>query len=632
MPTSTSEKDKSFYIIDGHAHIYRAYFAPFRDLQSPTGEPTKATFVFIQRLLGLIELRKPDYLAMVIDSGDETVFRKDIYPDYKANRKSRPDDFLPQEQRIIQLVKDLGIPVFEKPGFEADDLLATMAHRLCDRGFETFMVSSDKDLRQIVNGCTKMYDVYTDTVLDAQRIEEKYGYLPAEAVEVQTLMGDTSDNVPGIPGVGEKTAVKLIKQYGTAENILAHLSELKGKMKEMFEQNAARIPIARELVTLRSDVEMEFDAEACRFTGLNMDALRRHLAECGFTSLLRKYSPDNGSPAKTSIAPKAIPAPKPAADDYAGTLFDTRPVDTSIPEVETSAEHNYTLVNTPEAFTAFLTELKQQPRFAFDTETDSLEAVTANLVGISISWASGTGHYLPVRCPADEVALSCDPTLEALKPILEDPAIAKVGHNLKYDMLVMRRYGIALRGIEIDSMIAAFLVDASRMQYGIDSLALSQFNFKKVPTVDLIGKGKNQITMDRVVLKTITRYAAEDADIALRLADLFKARLEQVPALKKLNDEVEVPLINVLAEMEHNGVSIDESILKEQSEVLGLRAQALHDLGLDRQLGGAEGQRLLGGVERHAIDLEHDPARLDPRHPEFRRALALAHAHFRRLF
>ncbi len=594
---------KSFYIIDGHAHIYRAYYAPFRDLQSPTGEPTKATFVFLQRLLGLIELRKPDYLAMVIDSGDETVFRREIFPEYKANRKERPADFTPQEQRIITLVKDLGIPTYAKPGFEADDLLATMAHRLAGQDFEVFMVSSDKDLRQVVSDSARMYDAYSDTVLDSARILEKYGYTPAQAVEVQTLMGDNTDNVPGIPGVGEKTAVKLIQQYGTADNVLRHIDELKGKIKESFEKNADHIPIARQLVTLRANVEMEFDPEQCRYSGINVEALRRHLAECGFHSLLKKYSPaaapaapaapiakDSAAPvAREMMSPaKATAASSGSSSSFVDTLFDMRPpADASDaaassaaapaidPGHETSADLHYTLINTDDALADFVTQLKKQKRFAFDTETDSLEAVTANLVGISISWAASSGYYIPVRCPSDETALHCDKVLPALKPILEDPTIAKVGHNIKYDLLVMRSHGIMLRGIEMDSMVAAFLIDSGRMQFGIDSLALSYLNFKKVATAELIGSGKNQITMDRVILKTITQYAAEDADIALRLADLFKGKLEEIPALKKLSDTVETPLIDVLAEMEFNGVSIDENMLKEQSQVLGLRADEL---------------------------------------------------------
>src|SRR3954447_17446694 len=264
---------KTFYIIDGHAHIYRAYFAPFRDLTSPTGEPTKATFVFTQMLLNLVDQRKPDYLAMVIDSGDETVFRKEIYADYKANRQSPPDDFHPQERRILQVVRDAGVPVFAAPGFEADDLIATMAKRLCGKGYETFIVSKDKDLRQVIEDCTKMYDVQADEVIDAAAMTEKCGYTPAEAVEVQTLVGDAIDNVPGIPGVGEKTAAKLIKKYGSAEAVLEHLDELTPKMRENFERFGQRLPMARQLVTLKSDVDFDFDAAACVFAGLKIDGL-----------------------------------------------------------------------------------------------------------------------------------------------------------------------------------------------------------------------------------------------------------------------------------------------------------------------------------------------------------------------
>src|SRR6478672_8804483 len=246
---------KNFYIIDGHAHIYRAYFAPFRDLTSPTGEPTKATYVFTQMLLNLIEQRKPDYLAMVIDRGGEGDFRLEIDPEYKANRTSPPEDFKPQEERILQIVKDAGIPIFSRQGTEADDLIATMAHKLCDKGWEIFLVSKDKDLRQILNDCTKMYDVQGDEVIDVKKLEEKVGYTPAEAIEVQTLMGDAIDNVKGIPGVGEKTAVKLVKKYGTAENVLKHKVELTPKMRENFEKYGDRLPMARRLVTLHTAVE-----------------------------------------------------------------------------------------------------------------------------------------------------------------------------------------------------------------------------------------------------------------------------------------------------------------------------------------------------------------------------------------
>ncbi len=552
---------KSFYIIDGHAQIYRAYFAPFRDLTSHSGEPTKATFVFTQMLLNLIELRKPDYLAMVIDSGDETVFRKDIFPEYKANRQPRPDDFFPQEERILRLVRDAGIPIFAKPGFEADDLIATMARRLENGGFHTFLVSKDKDLRQILDESISMYDVQSDEVMDLEAMQKKCGYTPLEAIEIQTLMGDTTDNVPGIPGVGEKTATKLVKQFGSADAVLQHLDELTPKMRENFEKFADRLTISRQLVTLKDDVEFDFDPAVCRFIGLNQPALRTHLIELGFEHLLKKLQPEP-------------PKPKPRRPEPPG-LFDT----VIEPElgVGSGAQCKYELVDTEEKLGEFLAGLRKQKRFAFDTETDALGAMNSNLVGMSFSWEKASGYYIPVCGPSGSTHLPCDHVLAAVKPILEDEKIKKVGHNIKYDLLVMRKAGVELRGVWLDSMVAAFLIDPSRMTYGIDRLALDYLNFRKVPTAELIGSGRNQLSMDRVELQRIACYASEDADIALRLADLMEERLDELPAVRKLCDDLETPLIDALAELEFNGISIDPAILKEQSAVLATRVEELRE-------------------------------------------------------
>jgi DNA polymerase-1 len=565
---------KTFYIIDGHAHIYRAYFAPFRDLTSSTGEPTKATYVFTQMLLNLIEQRKPDYLCMVIDSGDETVFRKDIFPEYKANRKERPDDFGPQETRILQLVRDAGVPIFVKPGYEADDIIATFAKRLCNKGYETFVVSKDKDIRQILNDCTKMYDVQNDKVIDPAVMEQECGYSPNEAIEIQTLTGDAIDNVPGIPGVGEKTAAKLVKKYGSADAVLQHLDELTPKMRENFEKFGDRLPMARKLVTLKDDVEIDFDPEACKYVGLDHHALRSHFQTLGFTNLLKRLDAGGQAPAA-----RVTPAPAPLGR-FEESLFGTMPGNGEPPtlaEPATGAGCRYELVQTQQQLDRFLVELKKQKRFAFDTETDALGAMNSRLVGMSFSWEHATGHYVPVCGPSGSELLPCEQVLAALKPILEDPTIKKVGHNIKYDLLVMKQAGVEVRGVEMDSMVAAFLLDAGRMQYGIDRLALDLLNFKKVPTVDLIGKGKSQLSMDRVELNRIACYAAEDADIALRLCDYIAERLDKVPDLRKLNDELETPLIDVLVEMERNGIAVDHAILKEQSGVLAGRIETLRE-------------------------------------------------------
>jgi DNA polymerase-1 len=615
MPSS-----RTFYIIDGHAQIYRAYFAPFRDLTSPTGEPTKATFVFTQMLLNLIEQRKPDYLAMVIDEGgDEAVFRKQIYPAYKANRAKRPDDLAPQEQRILQIVRDAGIPVFGKPGLEADDLIATMAKRLCQEDWDVFLVSKDKDLRQILNDRVRMYDVQTDQVFDVHAMIARHGYSPEQAVDVQSLMGDTVDNVPGIPGVGEKTAVKLIQQYGTVDAIVANAAAIKGRLGQSILAHADKLPIARQLVKLRDDVEMDFDPHACAFKGLNVEALRAHLKSLGFNSLLSRLPApnDTGSPAGKAFA-AAAEDPKP----FAVSLFaDARgqPADAPPPAL-TSADCQYTLVGDEATFEAFLAQLRQQKRFAFDTETDALGAMQSNLVGMSFSWKASTGWYIPVRGPAGSAHLPVERVLGALRPILEDPSIEKVGHNLKYDLMVMRQAGIDIKGHVLDTMIGAFLLDSGRMQYGIDRLALDLLNFRKIPTVELIGKGRQQLSMDRVELQRIATYASEDADIAWRLSELLGRKLGEVPELKKLNEQVENPLIDVLCEMETNGIRIDPAELKRQSQAVGehiaaLKAQILESAGCDfnpdspRQLGDVLFNRLgLRPVKKtktgHSTDVE----------------------------
>ena len=571
---------KTFYIIDGHAQIYRAYFAPFRDLTSPTGEPTKGTFVFSQRLLSFIESRKADYLAMAIDSGDETVFRKEIFPEYKANRQSRPPDFFPQEHRILSIVRDAGIPIFAKPGFEADDLIATIAKRLCNQGYETFLVSTDKDLRQLLNDCTKMYDPYEDIVTDPAALMEKHGYTPAQAVEIQTLIGDSTDNVPGIPGVGQKTAVKLIQKYGSADAVMHHLDDLTPKMRENFEKFAARLPVARSLVTLRDDVEMDFDPATCAFTGIDVAGVRKHFEELGFKGLVEKLDAQTAKPKPNPV--KYQPFEEGLFGPVGGGSGSVETRDD--PGLATSVGLNYNLIDTEEKFASFMEELRKQPRFSFDTETDDLGAMRSNLIGMSFSWEEGSGYYVPVAGPEGCEHLSLDRVMRDIKPLLENAEIAKVGHNIKYDILVMKQLGVEVKGVAMDSMIAAFLLDASRNQYGIDSLAESLLRFRKIPTSDLIGKGKGVASMVRCSLDRVATYASEDADITLRLANRFAVPLGEMEALKKLNDEVEVPLIDVLVEMEFNGIAIDPPMLKAQSAVLEervqeLRKKILHEAG-----------------------------------------------------
>ena len=390
---------RSFYIIDGHAQIFRAYYAPFRPLSSPTGEPTKATYVFAQTLLNLIDQEKPEYLAMVVDTGSKDVFRTQLYPQYKANRKPPPDDFGPQCDRILKMVADAGIPVIARPGFEADDIMATMARQLANRDFRVVLVSKDKDLRQLVCDHVVLFDASTGKTLDAAAVEKEYGYPPAKAVEVQTLTGDTTDNVPGVPGVGEKTAAKLIAKYGSVEEVVKHADEQTPKLKENLQKSAEVLMMSRSLVTLRSDVPMEMDLECCKFAGVNREGLCRHFNELGFTQLIKRLGgdekplPAQPQPQQTQrpafsgglFGDLSVPAalPEPGVGVGAGTGAGGMPALPAPPQagLSTTEACDYRLVNTPELFEQFMAELSQQKEFAFDTETDALGAMRSNVVG-----------------------------------------------------------------------------------------------------------------------------------------------------------------------------------------------------------------------------------------------------------
>lgn len=565
---------KSFYIIDGHAQIFRAYFAPFRDLTSPTGEPTKATYVFTQMLMQLVEGRKPDYLLMVTDSSDETVFRKEIDPNYKANREKPPEDFKPQADRILQLVSDANIPIVCKPGFEADDVIASIVRRYAGE-YDFYLVSKDKDLRQLLGDGVRLYDVQGDRETDADAMFAKLGYKPEQAVDVQALMGDNVDNVPGIPGVGEKTAAKLVNKYGSAEAVFANSKELTPKQRQNVENHGLdKLAISKQLVTLKNDVELSgFDPDECEFRGLDTPALRDHLDELGFRSLLARLGGDD-----TLKADKDVPDKPPAKyQPLVGGLF---------AEQERAEQEcgNYVTIDTPEKLADFVKQLKKQKVFAFDTETDGLGAVGSNLVGMSFSWEANTGYYLPTKGPMGETVLDLQTAVDAVKPILEDPTIGKVGHHLKYDQLVMRGRGVEVKGVVGDTMLMAFLLDAGRNTYKMDDLARDLLGYACIPIKQLIGTGKKQTTLDLVPVADVSRYAAEDADVTWRLYELLSDKLPKYPALQALHDEVELPLIDVLAEMEWNGVKVDPKVLSEQSAVLAdrianLKSQIANEAG-----------------------------------------------------
>ncbi len=536
---------RSLYLLDGHYQIFRAYYAPMPPLTSPTGEPTTGIHAFCGMLFNLLLKRKPDYLAMVMDVSDATVFRRDIYPDYKTNREPPPEDFGPQADRIVAIVKAMGIPILRLPGFEADDLLATIAEQLADHDLDVFLLSRDKDLHQLLTDRIHMYDPVKDQTLNAATLLETKGFTPAQAVEIQTLSGDSVDNIPGVVGIGPKTALKLISKYGTAQNVVENAAELTPKQSERVKAFAEQIDLTRTLVTLRRDVPMTFDLEACRRDAIPIDRVIPIFDELGFSRLRGQLESFAGPDEPPS-------APKPPPPTIKGT---------------------YDLIDTPEKLDSLVERLAAVKTFAFDTETTGLNPVRSHLVGISISWEAGTGCYIPTRTAIGD-ALPIDLVVDKLKPIFEDPSVTKCGQNLKFDMLVLRQVGIEVAGPAFDTMIAAYLLDPLRASHGLDALSRELLNHTMIPITDLIGKGKNQITIDQVDTARVGEYASEDADFTWRLFEYFQPRMAE-SAVRSVFETVEMPLVAVLAEMEHNGIALDSAALAEMGDAMGDRLYEL---------------------------------------------------------
>lgn len=556
---------KRFFIIDGLAQIFRCYYAPFQQLTSPTGEPVRATYVFCNMLLQLIREQKPDYLAMALDPAEGKIFREEIDPEYKANREPPPEDLIPQIKRIIQIVKAAGIPILSKPGFEADDVLATLCRQVADQDVQVCLVSKDKDLEQLLSDRVTLFDAAKGECIGPAELQATKGYSPAQAVEIQTLTGDSTDNIPGVVGIGPKKAAALIARYGSAEAVIAHADELTPAMKKNVLAFKDKIDLTRRLVTLRSDVDIDFDLERMRFEGINKRALRGLFEELGFRRLVEQMSDASATP----IADKK-PAPAPG---FQGSLFDEMappPHGTAPPAVE----RDYVLVDDSRKFQDFLAELKKQPRFAFDTETTHLNPVWADLVGMSFSWKTGTGYYLPVRGVGKTLPL--DKTMHVLRPILTDAKVGKIGQNIKYDLIVMARHGVEIGGVEFDTMIASFVLDSSRRSHGMDALARELLGFDPIPISDLIGKGAGQIRFDQVDTQRACTYAAEDADVTWTLYEILHRQLA-ASDLEPLFHETEMPLVEVLAALENEGVRLDTAFLKEMSADLGARLRELTD-------------------------------------------------------
>ena len=525
------------YVVDAHSLIFQVFHA-LPEMTSSQGEQVGAVYGFTRDILYLLEEKRPDCLLCAFDLPGPT-FRHEIYKEYKADRGEMPEELAPQFPKIRRILEALGVPVLESEGYEADDVLATVARKCDQLGGRCLLVSGDKDCRQLITDRVSVYNLRKDEIYDAESLADDWGVRPDQVVDFQALMGDSVDNVPGVALIGPKIARELLETYNTLDAVLDHASEVKGaKRRQNLIEGREVALMSRELVRLSANVPIELDWNAGRPGRFNQSAITELFAEYRFRSLYEKAARLGSAPVRT---------------DWTA---------------------DYQIVDTREKLADFVSQLAGQRLISIDTETTSVWPRWAEIVGYSFAWKPGEAYYLPVRAPEGEVCLDPKLVADSLRPILEDPAIGKIGQNLKYDMIVLRTAGIRLAGIVFDTMIASYLLDAGERNHNLDELSERYLNHTTTKITALIGSGKNQKRMDEVPVADVGPYAAEDADVPLRLYPLLAARLEE-SELTRLNAEVETPLVAVLAEMEYDGICVDVERLSELSRRFRARTETL---------------------------------------------------------
>ncbi len=565
---------KRLFLVDGNAIAYRSYYAFIqRPLTNAKGQNTSAVYGFVTFLNRILTQEAPDYIAVVFDTGAPT-FRHKEYKEYKATRQKMPEDLFSQLAIIKDVVDAYKIPVLEMDGFEADDVIGTLAKRAESEGALSFLVTADKDFMQLVSGKTKMYKPGrqgTDVeIVDIEAVKQKFGVPPEKVIEVLGLTGDSSDNVPGVPGVGEKTAIPLIQQYGSIENLYKNIAKIEQKgVRQKLEANKDLAFLSRRLVTIDTDVPLKVDFHSLKAADPDFPRLKALFAELEFRSLLQTVP--------KSSAPKPVLPPD----------LDFPPPEVTLTDIK-SDRHTYTLITDLKALKQLCTRLKKAKQFVFDTETTSTDSLNAELVGISLSIEPREAFFVAVRSTVaatqsdlfgksktaqEDKGLSIDETIDCLKPLIEDPRIKKIGHNIKYDMLVLSQYGVWTKGIEFDTMIASYILRADG-RHNLDALAKEHLQFKKVSFSDLTGSGKDQKPIREVELQSLCDYSCEDADMTLRLYDILRTKLSE-QGMMKLCSDLEFRLIPVLSAMESAGIAIDVEYLKKMSKELELLLESL---------------------------------------------------------
>ena len=573
--------NKKLFLLDAYALIYRAYFAFSNSPRiNSNGLNTSAIFGFTNTLLDIIKKEQPSHIGVVFDTSAPT-HRHIEFEAYKAHREEMPEDLRKAIPYIYKLLEALNIPAIEMDGFEADDIIGTLAKRAEENGFITYMMTPDKDFGQLVSTNIFIYKPGykggPPEKLGLQEICAKYGIVRADQViDILGLMGDTADNIPGIRGVGEKTALSLIHEYGTIENVLNNTAKLKGKLKEKVENGKEDAILSRMLATIILYVPIPFDEELLRAKEIHKDKVKTLFTELEFRrlsqlllgeDLTKEVIKEKEFQNEIVIQEGPSKKTKPGQLDifgHTGTVEEENETTEKINyETIETVKHNYKLIENSTQRAALIVELSKLKQFCFDTETTGLDTMTAELVGLSFSWEATEACYVPIPAEQTEAQLIID----EFKTLFANELIGKTGQNIKYDMNVLKNYGVAINGILFDTMIAHYLLQPD-MRHGMDALAGSYLNYAPVSIETLIGKrGKNQISMRDVAVEKIMRYAAEDADITWQLQNIFSPLLKEANA-QKLFDEVEMPLVPVLAAMEREGIAIDTETLKKYSTQL----------------------------------------------------------------
>ena len=523
------------YLIDGSSYIYRAFFAIRQYLSNSKGLPTNAIFGFSNMLLKILKEENPDYLAIAFDPKGPT-FRHEEYKEYKAQRPDMPEDLIPQIPYIFKLVDGFNIPILMKEGYEADDFIGTVARKAEKKGFRVTIITGDKDLFQLITKDVIVKDTMKDKTHDLKTVKERFGVEPSRLVEIMALMGDKIDNIPGVPGIGEKTAIELIKEFGSTENLLKNIEKIKKeKLKENLENNKEQALLSKRLCTIDTNVPIDFDIEELKVMNIKKEELIELFKELEFSKLLKEFT------TKKDVS-----------------------------------EKRYKAILKEDELKDLIERLKDGGEFAIDLETTHKEPMKADIVGISLSTKKDEAFYIPVshEYPSAPEQLKRDFVLKTLKPLLEDQGIKKSGQNIKYEIMVLSNAGINIQGVFFDTMLASYLINPSKRNHNLENIALEYLDYKMTTYKEIVGTGKKEIGFHQVDIETATRYSAEDADITFQLSNVLSPLIKE-KELEDLLSQVELPLARVLATIEKNGVRIDGNFLREMSKSLKLELDNL---------------------------------------------------------